>query len=431
VINFLKTYLQQNKVQKRFIENSLWSISGALFSRGAMLIITIIIARSLGKVHYGEYSIIQSTINMFISLSGFGLGISATKYVSEFKYDNPAKTGKIISSALLLAFAIGLISSLIVYTFSPIISNSALNASYLTGQLRIGSIIIFFATIVGVQTGVLSGFEDFKSISKINVFSTFLFFPIQIVFTIIWKLEGSVLGYGIFFIILTLLNSILLTKKLKEFNIKLKLKNCFEDYAYLWKFSFPAFLSTILVIPILWYCNSLLVSNSNGFEEMAIFNAANQWQTIILFIPSAIAQVSLPVFVSQRNNKVTLLSTIKRNVFINFVLCLSLAILFSIASKPIMHSYGHEYKEGFLVLIILSFSGVLNAVNIVIGQVLTSLNKMWIGLLLNLIWALLLILFTIYFISIGYGALGLAFAMLIAYALHTVNTWLAVKFYYN
>ena len=49
------------------------------------------------------------------------------------------------------------------------------------------------------------------------------------------------------------------------------------------------------------------------------------------------------------------------------------------------------------------------------------------GFLLNLIWALLTIGFSYYFINIGFGASGLALAVLLAYVIHTVNSFVYLK----
>ncbi len=50
----------------------------------------------LGKEEFGKLGIVQSTVGMFQVFAGFGLGLTATKYVAEFRDSDPAKTGRII-----------------------------------------------------------------------------------------------------------------------------------------------------------------------------------------------------------------------------------------------------------------------------------------------------------------------------------------------
>lgn len=66
-------------------------------------------------------------------------------------------------------------------------------------------------------------------------------------------------------------------------------------------------------------------------------------------------------------------------------------------------------------------TAVICAANNVLGQIIASKGKMWIGFGLNSLWALWLILFTFLFITkMNMGALGLAYAMLISYFLHSI-----------
>ena len=60
-----------------------WTFAGTVISRGLMFVATVAVARILGKTAYGELGMIQSTVGMFSVFAGFGLGLTATKYVAE------------------------------------------------------------------------------------------------------------------------------------------------------------------------------------------------------------------------------------------------------------------------------------------------------------------------------------------------------------
>lgn len=62
---------------RKMTKGALWSLIGALLSRGLTVFASIIIARILGTNLYGEFVVIQSTIGMF---AGLGLGMTATKF---------------------------------------------------------------------------------------------------------------------------------------------------------------------------------------------------------------------------------------------------------------------------------------------------------------------------------------------------------------
>jgi hypothetical protein len=58
------------------------------------------------------------------------------------------------------------------------------------------------------------------------------------------------------------------------------------------------------------------------------------------------------------------------------------------------------------------------AINNVVGQVIISLNQMWVGFAFNMMWASVLV-GAVYLLVPQYGALGLSVANVIAYGLHT------------
>ena len=91
----------------RLAKGAFWSLAGSLISRGLGLLSAILVGRMLGKQEYGELGIIQNSIGMFGTLAGFGMGLTANKYVVEFKRAHFARAGRVIA----LASAISLISS--------------------------------------------------------------------------------------------------------------------------------------------------------------------------------------------------------------------------------------------------------------------------------------------------------------------------------
>jgi O-antigen/teichoic acid export membrane protein len=71
------------------------------------------------------------------------------------------------------------------------------------------------------------------------------------------------------------------------------------------------------------------------------------------------------------------------------------------------------------VLVVLCFAAALNATISVSGLLIASEDRMWSGLLLNLIWAIALIFSTR--LLVGNGAFGLALANLLAYSVHLIT----------
>jgi O-antigen/teichoic acid export membrane protein len=93
-----------------------------------------------------------------------------------------------------------------------------------------------------------------------------------------------------------------------------------------------------------------------------------------------------------------------------------------------MSMFGREFKSESSVLIFLSISTIFMAVNNVIGQVIASKDKMWVGFIFNLAWGGSLIVLSYIFIYIyNLGALSLALAYLLSYLFHTLWQFVYLK----
>ena len=233
---------------------------------------------------------------------------------------------------------------------------------------------------------------------------------------------GALFGYGIGYIVLYVLNNISIKRVLKEENIKVNYSYFDKsELSLLYKFSLPAALSSLLVTPVFWMARTLLVRNG-GFDEMAVYEAAEQWRVIILFIPMSISQVVLPILSSTVSDGMDKYwKVLKYNLFLNVSIAFFIAVIVCASSPIIMSLYGKEYSN-YLPIVFLALSTIFSAICNVVGHAISSRAKMWQGLAFNIIWAILLMVFTYLFVvQFEYGSLGLALAVLLAYLFHCIN----------
>jgi len=425
--SFFKKYIdrvESSPIGLRLARGAFWSFVGAIISRGLMLLSSIIIARILGKAVFGELGIIQSTVGMFGVFAGFGLGMTSTKYVAEFREKDPAKAGRIIALAEIITLITGFLMMAALIIFAPFLAAKTLAAPHLAGLLKIGSILLFLNAINSVQTGSLAGFESFRTIANINFFVGLASFPLLLIGVYFGKLSGVVWGMVGTMVFSYVLNYLAIKKETHKYKIKIDYSKSLHEKNVLFKFSIPACLSGIMVLPITWICNTMLVNTPNGYAEMGIFNAANQWRNAILLIPGTISVIVLPLLTNIHNiqNRDIYRRVLKYNIYLNGSITFLFALIITIFSKVIMKTYGSGFEQGFIVLIFLSISAVSISINNVIGQAIASKGKMWVGFFLNLIWGIIFILFTMSLIK--YKAIGLAAAVLIAYIIHFINVFL-------
>lgn len=427
IITRIKSLLNSD-LNKKIFNHSFWILCGNIISKFALLLATIIMARYMGNDEYGQFGIIKSTILMFAMFAGLELGMTATKYIAQYLGHDNSKIERIIGLSNLFAIILSLFISGAVYLYSDLIAMQ-IAAPQLTYEIKISSFILFFSSINGIQTGILNGLQRFREVSIINAFAGVVSAILLILSAIYGNLDTVVFAFGANFIVLFLLNYFVLKKYFYNvFKINIFNLSNFKEIEVLWKFSLPAIFAGMMIGPITWACNYLLVNTPNGYAEMANFDIANQWRTTILFIPAAISQIALPLLASSINDKQSYNIVFRKNLKINFFIGLFFSIVLLLITPFIVKLYGQAYNGAFYPMIIMFITTVFISVNNVIGQVIASQGRMWLGFMVNFLWGIVLLGLSYVFIDYyNLGAIGISLAYLISYIFHTCIQFIFVK----
>ena len=103
-----------------------------------------------------------------------------------------------------------------------------------------------------------------------------------------------------------------------------------------------------------------------------------------------------------------------------------IALFVMVFSRFILGLWGSEFERP-IILILLAASTIFSAFANVVGLAIASQGKMWVGFMFNLLWSIFIIVFSIYFINAGYGATGIAIAMLISYVIHSILQYIYLQ----
>ncbi len=417
ILNKKKQFIPEGSLGTRFSKGIFWSLIGTLVAQGLNMAASVIAARLLGLEGFGEFGMINSTITALGVFAGIGLGLTATKYVAEWRVKDPERAGRILGLTLLVAVCTSGLMAIILFTIAPFLATRTLNAPYLANILQFSSILLFFNALNEVHTGSLAGLEAFKAVSFVNLQRGVLNFPLMVVGVKFFGLPGIVAASTLASGASLVLNRLVLRRECIRNNIRINYSNLGADLNVLWIFSLPAFLTTAMVGPIYWIANTIIVNQPGGYGEMGLVNAINQWKTILLFLPITIANATLPTlssifsehgFSSQTDHGVEI-----ANAF-NQIVLWPISILMIFLASGIMSIYGKDFEQGRLVFIFLIGGTAIGYVSYPIGILILSRGLTWFALLQNLIWGGIFIL-TTYITASRYGAMALAIATVIAY----------------
>ncbi|MHC1729244.1 MAG: oligosaccharide flippase family protein [Syntrophobacteraceae bacterium] len=411
---------------KRLALGAFWTLVGTVLSRGLNMVSMIVVARTLGEEQFGQLGIVQSSVLMFQTLAGFGLGWAATKYVAQFHRCNPVRAGRIIALCNFAGVVTGGAFALLFYLLAPWLSTHALDAPQLARPLQICSLMLFVATIAGTQSGILSGFEAFRSIARIGAIGGLLGIPSIVLGTLYLGLDGAVWGMIVVQGVNCILNHRCMISRAHSAGVPISWSNCWEERGILWDFSLPAILGGSIYGFGSWLCSAMLVNRPGGFIEMGYFNAANQWFSVLLFLPGVLGQATIPVLSEMlgAEDREQATRVFRYSFKLNAAIILPVVVLGSLFSRTIMNLYGDGFGSGWATLVFTLFAAGIAAIQAPSAQIISAAGKMWMGTVMTLSWSVACIAVSVALIDLG--SLGLAVARSVGYCFYaTWSFWFA------
>ncbi len=410
-------------LRRRLARGAFWAVTGTGVSRVLALLASIAVARVLGKTGFGEFGMVQSTIGLFGTFAGFGMGATATKHVAEHRTTDKAKAGRIMALSGVTAAVTGLLMAAGLFLAAPFLAEKTLAAPRLAPLLRIGSLYLFFSAVNGAQTGALTGFEAFRTIAKLNLAIGLSYFPLVVGGVWLGGLEGAVWGLTLSMVLGWTVTHFALRKKAAAAGVPFEFRGCMKEWGVLWRFSFPSVINNAMLGPAMWVCNALLVNRPGGYGELGLLNAAMKWYAIVIFVPSQFGNAVFPVLAWEKSGESPEggHSVLGKAVKATFLLTLAAALPIALFSPLIMRAYGKDFQAGSLLLVLLCAAALFRTTGGVFILELASRNKMWSVVLTTSIWSLVLIGFT--GAAIEHGAMAITQGMLAAFAVQLVALW--------
>lgn len=403
---------------RRIAYGSLWSLIAALLSRGSPIVAMIGVAHVLEKTSYGKLGIIQSSVAMFSVLAAAGMGITAAKYIASSRKIDKERVSRIIALATVTSFVMGIILAVVLFISAPWLATNALAAPDLIHALRIGAVILMLSAWMDAQTGILTGFEAFPALAITNGGSGIVAIPAIIYGAYIGGISGALWGIAGCTLLAVAMNSVVIYRLMRKEGIPLSFSVTFSEWKLLWHFSVPAILAGVMIGPVIWIGATLLVKQSNGYAEMAIFSAANQWFSALLFLPGVVTNALLPIFCDYASlqDSPNIARSVKTSTRLVAFVSLPMGALAIISSPIIMSFYGASYASGWPVLFVIVLAAMAAAFLNLYGNLLAAYNRMWAHFSTNIMWAVIYLISAAVLLHFHLGALALALALLIAYS---------------
>jgi len=408
--------LRSSETGIRLSKALLWGSFATILGRGLPLVAMMLAARSLGPVAFGKLTLLYSTavaLEVFVSA---GFSLTCTKFVADLHRQDPLRTGRILDLADVITTITAMLIGGFLVILAPWLAGDVLAAPDLTPELYSSVVLVTILAFSGVRQGTLIGFEAFRAVALTELvggLAIFLCVPLgAIMYGVQGAFGGMMLGYGLRLVA----QHLAVAREVLELGIPRQWDLPMDELSVLWRFSLPGMLNSLLWGPVMWCAMAIIAHQPNGHAEVGVFSAANQWFSLLLFLPSVINQAAFPIL-TERFHAGETRSAWK--VFYGQVLVIlgaltPLVLAIAVLSRYIMGVYGAEYGEKWLILVVVAIAAWFAAPQGPMGNLLLAHAKPWSWFTASLVWAGCL-LFVVAILR-DHGALALAWGYVVAYA---------------
>jgi O-antigen/teichoic acid export membrane protein len=406
----------------RFGRNALGSLAGAAFSQGSSLVAAVITARMLDLAGFGQLGLIQTTVILMCTLGDMGLTLTTTKFVSRWRVSDPKRAGQLIGwslrtitiSALLMATAIVLVN--------PSVEVTSLEG--LSREIWVAWVLTVFEMFNKIQFGALAGLEAFENAATIHLCRGCLMIPC--VWLGVWSngLLGAVAAMAVVSFLTCVVGYCVLKAKCKALEIPIRYDGGFAKDVL--STSTSLWFSTLMLAGSAWVVTIVLSGNSSGLAELALYNAADRWKTVILFLPQTVFQVSMPMlcYSNAKGDRQACKRIVSVAIISTAVVSGVSALAVMFMSHWLMSMYGSNFAAGSNVLALaaaVAFTGAMYATGSSVLWALGSPVQMLAidigktGILLGLCWAGYAVtawnLMFLYLLALSAGSIAVLFSV--------------------
>ena len=419
-------YFAGDSIRSRITRGAFWCVVGTGISQALGLFATVLCARLLGSAAYGQLGIVLTTVNLFATLATVGLGVTATKHVSEYRQHDPLHAGRIIGMSSMVSAVSGSTIAIVLVVLAPWLSRTTLKAPLAT-ELQLGALMMLFAAVNGYQTGTLAGFEAFRTQATLNIIRGLFAFPAIVTGVLLGGLRGAMIAYMVTSAVTFLIHEVAIRRQCRRHSVPLSYRIQKSDLQLLWSFSIPVLIASFSFTPAVWWTSAKLGTTA-GYTQLGIFNAAVQWQNLVMFFSNAVAILGLPTLsaVLPERSIERYTQMLKINFLLTTSLAAAIALPVGLAAPWIMSFYGHGFAPGATTLRLICIATVIAAANFSVGDAIWSLGAAPAGMLLALLKGVALLVGARLFAA--HGATGLAGAYVV---MGIVQTAVQVPFIYS
>ncbi len=423
------TYRSKRNIAQRLLAGTAWALIAKVIGVGSALLVNAMLARMLSAEAMGAYFLTVSIVMVAGLAASFGLRQTVVRLVAEsIAQGLPGRARKTIT----IAFIITLIGSLVVagayYSFvGEWLADSVFDISYLTSAI---GLVSFWIVVLAFQAPVAEFFRGLHDI-RLAVFLDGVLANVLLALLMLvlffWKIT---LEYWL---------AVMVTMFAAAISLSL-------GFLFFWRrrpvlrgagsiqprevvsISAPLFVTELANYAILQFSLWIVAANLPA-DEVALYGAA--WRLInLIALPLILLNKSVTPMISElnaSNAKQSLQYALRGTATLAAIPAFFVLIAYIFYGSEVMgFVYGNSYRDGSVVLIILSVGMLANVWTGSCGQVLAFTGHQRALLVVTVLTGTISIILAIVSVN-KLGLIGVAFAVAVSRVLQNISYWILVR----
>ncbi|MBI4006438.1 MAG: oligosaccharide flippase family protein [Gammaproteobacteria bacterium] len=395
---------------RRLIHGGTWALTGKIGITLLVLATNAVLARILDPGSLGEYFLILSIVTVMAMIAQMGFNQAIVKVIAEsMGLDQPGTARYAISMALgILLMMVIILAVFHATVLAPWLAITVLQLPAIAEFAWLSSLWFGLLALQGLLAEIFRGFHDIRAAVLVGGLVTNL--AVVAGLSLLWLNPQQVNLSAVLWVMIvaTALNVAVALAALKRRTSKII---AVQDYplSHLLKLAIPAWISVVVLL-LTRHADIWILGAYVAKEDLALYGTATRMADVVS-LPLMVANAVMPPVIAElyaRGNKTQLQRALQTTATLASLPAIAAVLIFAAGGGWLLEIvFGSYYREGTLLLIVLSSGHLMNVLTGTCGLTLIMTGHQMSMMLITLISGLLLVTGSL-MVVVPYGTTGVA-----------------------
>jgi O-antigen/teichoic acid export membrane protein len=282
-------------LRQRLLSGTSWQVGLALAGRLFTFLLNVLQGRYLGVAGYGQLALVQNTLQFLTLFAAAATGSTCMKYLSELRTSQPARVQRILAFSIIIVVLGSLAAGGLLAVWASAIAVHILHQPAMTPLLRLSSFALIAICIGGTWSGVLFGFQMYRTESIIRLVQSVAWFAICLALMIWAGVWGAVLAYDLACGLTMVLLLWFGIRALGKHHLRLDFRDALQERRVFKEYSLAVMLTAAVTLGSQYAVFALLSRSPDGAIASGRFFAAFQYRLVIQYAPMMVQVTAGPI----------------------------------------------------------------------------------------------------------------------------------------